>query len=38
MAASARRGRQQTGIANPATEPESFIKGSAEAGLLRILN
>jgi Tfp pilus assembly protein PilF len=38
MAASARRGRQQTGIAIPATDPESFIKGSADAGLLRILN
>lgn len=37
MAASARRGRQQTGIAIPATDPESFIRGSAEAGLLRIL-
>ena len=38
MAASARRGRQQTGIAIPATDPESFIKGSADAGLLRILH
>ena len=38
MAASARRGRQQTGVAIPATDPESFIKGSADAGLLRILH
>jgi len=38
MAASARRGRQQTGMAIPATDPESFIRGSAEAGLLRILH
>jgi tetratricopeptide (TPR) repeat protein len=38
MAASARRGRRQTGIAIPATDPESFIKGSADAGLLRILH
>lgn len=38
MAASARRGHRQTGIAIPATDPESFIKGSADAGLLRILN
>ena len=37
MAASARRGRKQTGVAIPATDPESFIKGSADAGLLRIL-
>ncbi|HUL02294.1 MAG TPA: tetratricopeptide repeat protein [Gemmatimonadales bacterium] len=38
MAASARRWRQQTGMAIPATDPESFIRGSAEAGLLRILH
>ena len=37
MAASARRARQQTGAAIPATDPESFIRGSADAGLLRIL-
>ena len=37
MAASAQRGRKQTGIAIPATDAESFIKGSAEAGLLRIV-
>ncbi len=38
MAASAQRGRKQTGIAIPATDPESFIKGSAGAGLLRIVH
>jgi Tfp pilus assembly protein PilF len=38
MAASARRGRQQTGVAIPATDPESFLRGSADAGLLRILH
>jgi hypothetical protein len=37
MAASARLGRQETGITIPATDAESFIRGSAEAGLLRIL-
>jgi hypothetical protein len=37
MAASAREGRQETGITIPATDAESFIRGSAEAGLLRIL-
>ena len=38
MAASARRGHQATGVAIPATDPESFLKGSADAGLLRILH
>src|SRR5690242_12168550 len=38
MAASARLGRQQTGVMIPATDAESFIKGSAEAGLLSILS
>jgi tetratricopeptide (TPR) repeat protein len=38
MAASAQRGRRQTGVAIPATDPESFIRGSADAGLLRILH
>jgi tetratricopeptide (TPR) repeat protein len=37
MAASARLGRQETGVTIPATDAESFIRGSAEAGLLRIL-
>jgi Tfp pilus assembly protein PilF len=38
MAATARRGRRQTGMTIPATDPESFIRGSADAGLLRILH
>jgi tetratricopeptide (TPR) repeat protein len=38
MAAVAHRGRQETGVAIPATDPESFIRGSADAGLLRILH
>jgi tetratricopeptide (TPR) repeat protein len=38
MAATAQRGRKQTGMAIPATDPESFIRGSADAGLLRILH
>ncbi len=37
MAASARAGRQETGVTIPATDAESFIRGSAAAGLLRIL-
>jgi Tfp pilus assembly protein PilF len=38
MAARARLGRRETGVAIPATDAESFIRGSAEAGLLRILH
>ena len=38
MAVSARRGRKQTGVAIPATDPESFLRGSADAGLIRILH
>jgi Tfp pilus assembly protein PilF len=38
MAASARLGRQETGFTIPATDAESFILGSAQAGLLRILH
>src|SRR5438309_1690845 len=38
MAAAAYRGRKETGVAIPATDPESFIRGSADAGLLRILH
>ncbi len=38
MVASARRGRRQTGVTIPATDPESFLKGSADAGLIRILH
>jgi Tfp pilus assembly protein PilF len=37
MLASAQRGSRQTGMAIPATDPESFLRGSADAGLLRIL-
>lgn len=33
----ARRGERQTGHAIPATDPESFIRASARAGLLRII-
>jgi tetratricopeptide (TPR) repeat protein len=38
MLATAQQGHRRTGIAIPATDPESFIKGSADAGLLRILH
>ena len=38
MAAVAHRGRKETGVAIPATDPESFLRGSADAGLLRILH
>ena len=38
MAAVAHRRRKETGVAIPATDPESFIRGSADAGLLRILH
>ena len=38
MVATALRGRRETGVAIPATDPESFIRGSADAGLLRILH
>jgi len=37
MLASAQRGSRQTGVAIPSTDPESFLRGSADAGLLRIL-
>ena len=33
----ARRGAAETGVVIPVTDPEAFIKGSAEAGVLRIL-
>jgi hypothetical protein len=38
MEASARRWRKQTGAAIPATDPESFLRASADAGVLRILH
>ncbi|MGH7753216.1 MAG: hypothetical protein ACREN5_10390, partial [Gemmatimonadales bacterium] len=37
MAASARQGRVRTGVMIPTTDAESFLRGSADAGLLRIL-
>ncbi len=37
MASLARRGRTETGIVIPITNAEAFIRGSAEAGVLRIL-
>jgi Flp pilus assembly protein TadD len=33
----ARRGRAETGVVIPVTDAEAFIRGSAEAGVLRIL-
>jgi len=38
MEASAKRWRKQTGAAIPATDPESFLRASADAGVLRILH
>lgn len=38
MIASAQRGRLETGVIIPASDPESFLRGSADAGLLRILH
>ena len=38
MRAAALRGRRQTGVAIPTTDAESFLRGSADAGLLRILH
>jgi len=38
MEASAKRWRKQTGVAIPATDPESFLRASADAGVLRILH
>src|SRR5438105_2763811 len=37
MEASAKRWRKQTGFAIPATDPETFLRGGADAGVLRIL-
>jgi len=37
MASLARRGQAETGIVIPITDPEAFIRGSAEAGVLRIM-
>jgi len=38
MADQARRGAAETGVVIPLTDPEAFIKGSAEAGVLRIIH
>ena len=38
MEASAKRWRKQTGLAIPATDPESFLRAGADAGVLRILH
>lgn len=37
MAGLARRGRAETGVVIPVTDAEAFIRGSAEAGVLRII-
>lgn len=37
MAGLARRGREETGVIIPLTDAEAFIRGSAEAGALRIV-
>jgi hypothetical protein len=37
MASLARRGQAETGIVIPTTDPEAFIRGSAEAGVLQII-
>ena len=38
MQQEARRGFSLTGILIPTSDPESFVRGSADAGLLRILS
>lgn len=38
MAGMARRGRREMGVQIPVTDPEAFLKGSAEAGALRIIH
>jgi hypothetical protein len=37
MASLARRGHAETGVVIPTTDAEAFIRGSAEAGVLRIV-
>ena len=37
MATEARRGYSLTGVKIPTSDPESFLRGSADAGLLRIV-
>ena len=38
MASLARRGQAETGVVIPTTDAEAFIRGSAEAGVLRIVS
>jgi Tfp pilus assembly protein PilF len=38
MASQARRGQAETGVVIPTTDAEAFIRGSAEAGVLRIVH
>lgn len=38
MAGLARRGREETGIIIPVTDAEAFIRGSADAGVIRIIS
>lgn len=37
MVGLAHRGRAETGVVIPVTDAEAFIRGSAEAGVLRII-
>jgi Tfp pilus assembly protein PilF len=37
MSSLARRGHAETGVVIPLTDPEAFIRGSAEAGVVRII-
>jgi hypothetical protein len=37
MTTEARRAQSVSGVAIPTSDPEAFIRGSADAGLLRIL-
>ena len=38
MAHLARRGKEETGVTIPVGDAEAFIKGSAEAGVVRIIH
>ena len=38
MLSQARRGQAETGVVIPTTDAEAFIRGSAEAGVLRIVS
>ena len=38
MAGLARRGREETGVIIPVTDAEAFIRGSADAGVIRIIS